>query len=544
MKGAEIVMKVYTEAGTPLTLAEPPIGKGGEGAIYRIDGNPGRVAKIYLDPADAASRRSKIEAMASISDLFQESGPLGTIAWPLGALYADSGATSFVGFGMRTVSTPITIDSLYEYPADPGANFSMFDKLCVIESIAALTDQAHKAGQVIGDYNDNNVPVLPGCRAALVDADSFHATIGGKTYPCAVCMPGYVAPEVLRNMHGFATYEDCTKETFTQKTDDWALAVHVFRMLFNGAHPYHCLPIPNANGSLPSILPIDKRVERGETPFFTAVPGVKLPPFTPDVDMLPPYLRSMFERAFVAGHADPSRRPSAAEWQQVIARYKGDVRQCCCNQAHWHWEQRPACPYCEADARAAKALQNIGAAAARARRSTPKPATSGVAQRAAHVAAMAPRTASSGGAAARTAHAGAAAVAAAPAPAFTSLHLSKGAYWTLTLLLSLVVVVVAGWITPAASTVYLLLFGAYDLWMQGVVVVSGIAGTCLYNSLWADADSPKHYVLATLSSLVGIVVAALALCLLGMLVSFVISVVSTILIAIFIVAILIGLLNS
>lgn len=541
MKGAEIAMNVYTEAGTPLTLADPPIGKGGEGAIYRIDGNPGRVAKIYLDPADAASRRNKIEAMASISDLFQENGPLGTIAWPLGALYADPGAASFVGFGMRTVSTPITIDSLYEYPADPDANFSMLDKLCVIESVAALTDQAHKAGQVIGDYNDNNVAVLPGCRAALVDADSFHATIGGKTYPCAVCMPGYAAPEVLRNMHGFATYEDCTKETFTQKTDDWALAVHVFRTLFNGAHPYHCLPIPNANGSLPSVLPIDKRVERGETPFFTAVPGVKLPPFTPDADMLPPYLHALFERAFVAGHADPSRRPSAAEWQQAIARYKGDVRQRCCNQAHWYWEQRPSCPYCEADARAAKALRSIGAA--RSPHAAPKPAASGAAQRSAHAAAIVPRTASTGGAAARPANAGAAA-AAAPAAAFTSLHLSKGAYWTITLLLSLAVVVAAGWITPAAGAVYLLLFGAYDPWMQGAVAVSGIAGTCLYNSLRADSDSPKHYVLATLSSLAGIVAAALALCLLGMLVSFVVSVITTVLVAVFIVAILIGLLNS
>ncbi|MFR1641048.1 MAG: hypothetical protein ACLSVD_19080 [Eggerthellaceae bacterium] len=268
---------------------------------------------------------------------------------------------------------------------------------------------------MIGDYNDNNVAVLPGCRAALVDADSFHATIGGKTYPCAVCMPGYAAPEVLRNMHGFATYEDCTKETFTQKTDDWALAVHVFRTLFNGAHPYHCLPIPNANGSLPSVLPIDKRVERGETPFFTAVPGVKLPPFTPDADMLPPYLRALFGAPRRRAPIPPAA--SAAEWQQAIAvqRRRAATH---CNQAHC----TGAKPYrlLRSDARAARPS---GVGAARSPHAAPKPAASGAAA-AAHAAAMVPRTASTGGAA-HPANAGAAA-AAAPAAAFTSLHLSKG----------------------------------------------------------------------------------------------------------------------
>ena len=523
-------MKVFTEAGTPITLVEPPIGKGGEGAIYLIDGNPGKVAKLYLDPADAAQRRGKIEAMSSISDLFDGSGPLETVAWPLGALYADAGACDFIGFGMRKVSTPITIDSLYEYPPDPSANFSMIDKLNVVESIASLTEAAHEAGQVIGDYNDNNVPVLPGCRAALVDADSFHAAIGGKTYPCTVCMPGYVAPEVLRNMRGFSTYEECTRETFTEKTDDWALAVHVFRMLFNGAHPYHCLPLPDATGSLPAVLPIDKRVERGETPFFAHVPGVKLPLFSPDVDMLPPYLRNLFERAFVAGHADPSRRPSASEWKQAVARYKGDVKRCANNHAHWHPKQLSTCPYCEADARANQALRAIGTTRAQPQQAANVAAAVAVPR---PVPSLTPKPA-----------AAAAVAVSSPATTFTSVRLSKGAYWVVTILLSLAIAVTVGWIAPVAGFLYMLLFGSYEPWMQAAVISSSLAGTCLYNRSRADTDSFKHYALAGLSSLAGIVVAAGALCLLGILVSLVMSLITALLVGAFIVAILIGLLNS
>ncbi|WP_080798058.1 hypothetical protein [Arabiibacter massiliensis] len=511
-------MKARTRTGALLRLEEPPLGKGGEGSIHRIAGRPGEVAKLYLDPADAAKRREKIEAMASIGDGVVRRFDPGTVAWPLEALYADDGSGRFVGFTMPEVPTPIAIDALYEYPPAPDANFSMRDKLGVAQAVADLTDAAHRAGQVIGDYNDNNVPVLPGCRAALVDVDSFHATVGGRTFPCTVCMPGYAAPEVLRNMRGSASFEACAKPTFTQRTDDWALAVHVFRMLFNGAHPYHCVPLPKANGSLPAVLPVDKRVERGETPFFARVPGAKLPPFAPDVALLPSYLRELFERAFVAGHADPDARPSAAEWSRALARYRAGVRQCGRNEAHWYGAHLDACPYCEADERAGRALARSGLL----RAPSPLPAP------------PAPALPAS-----------AAACAALPAArAFSSRRLSRRGFTALSVLVGAAVGTGLVLLTPLPCLLFAALLGSWEPWMQMAAVGAGAAGSWAYAGRAARSDSWASGLLAAAAAVCGIVVAALALALLFALVGFVMEALSGILMGAFLLAILAGLLNG
>lgn len=350
-------MRVFTHDGTALTLLEPPLGKGGEGAVYCIEGHSDKLAKIYLDASDAAARRPKIEAMASISGAIERESSLANVAWPLGALYADSAARQLVGFGMRKVDACGSLDELYEYPPTASSLLDMRDKLDLLVSLADITATLHRFGQVVGDFNTNNIPVLQSRRAVgLVDADSFHASIGGRTYPCTVCMSGYMAPELVRNVRG-TTFEACTKPTFTQATDNFSLAVHVFRMLFNGCHPYYCQTMPAANGSVPAPLPVEKRVERGETPFFVDVPGAKVPPYAPDVAMLPSYLRTLFERAFVRGQTNPDARPSAQQWKDALIRFRSELATCQSGRGHGFWNGLSACPYCAADQRCGQNLR-------------------------------------------------------------------------------------------------------------------------------------------------------------------------------------------
>ena len=81
-------MMVYTEHGERVVLADKPLAQGGEGAIYKMNGRPRLVAKIYL--ADAEEHREKIEAMVSVYPQIANSQALEHIAWPMGALYADA----------------------------------------------------------------------------------------------------------------------------------------------------------------------------------------------------------------------------------------------------------------------------------------------------------------------------------------------------------------------------------------------------------------------------------------------------------------------
>ncbi|MGI5884537.1 MAG: hypothetical protein ACOX83_06155 [Candidatus Spyradocola sp.] len=343
-------MIAYTQSGAARTLREPPLSAGGEGAVYEIQGNSGFVAKIYHDPADAKAREQKILTMAQIArtPLFNKEKLGHDIAWPLAPLY--DAAHAFCGFEMMRIDGNRELEDLYVYPSPPGSAVTMQDRVTALLSLCSAIERLHRVWQIFGDFNPNNIKIMPDYSVRLVDADSYHVRLGDKVFRCVVCAPGYVAPEVIRACAG-TTYADCPGTTFTPESDNFALAIHCFRMLMNGCHPFSSRPVPPAVGSAPAPLSLDKRVERGETPFFSRVPNAAPPVFAPDVDSLPPYLRALFRRAFVTGHANPAARPTAGEWRTALERLRRELVPCTHNPLHAYWNGAPACPYCEADAR-------------------------------------------------------------------------------------------------------------------------------------------------------------------------------------------------
>lgn len=363
-------MKVYTLKHTELTLIEPPIGSGGEGAVYKIQGYPRKAAKIYHDcilgdPAEAKKYENKIMAMIDISKeaAFINRRISEDIAWPLSPLYDEN--NRFVGFGMNCISADGELDDLYAYPPERNTP-CMTEKVDILINLCDVIGRLHSIGQVFGDFNPNNIRIRTDRTVCFVDADSYHIRHNGKEYRCTVCFPGYMAPELIRACKG-TTFEACPYQTFTEYTDRFSLAIHIFRILMNGCHPYTCAKDPGVKVSLPAVTAGD-RVERGETVFFKVVPNYTAPPYTPDVEALPPYIRRLFERAFVAGHTAPDQRPGAEEWKQALMRYRGELRPCGHgNKLHAYWNGYHTCPYCEADSRYRNKIQTrpfIPAAAA------------------------------------------------------------------------------------------------------------------------------------------------------------------------------------
>ena len=64
-------MDAYTLSGKMITIQEPAIKSGGEGAVYNILGYNNAVAKIYLSKADAKERESKIREMSGMSETLE-----------------------------------------------------------------------------------------------------------------------------------------------------------------------------------------------------------------------------------------------------------------------------------------------------------------------------------------------------------------------------------------------------------------------------------------------------------------------------------------
>ena len=495
-------LTAYTKMNTKLTLSL--IASGGEGSVYSIVGYPKKVAKIYhdSDSAEAMSKREqKVDAMLDMrnSQIFQSVG-LGTnIAWPLGGLYADEQHKKFIGFGMDRISASTELDELYSYPVKDSCTITIKDKIACLLSICDVIERIHLAGQVFGDFNPNNIKVNPDFSVSFVDADSYHIINSGKTYKCIACAPGYVAPEVIRACKG-STYAECAETTFTQSSDLFSLAIHIFRMLMNGCHPYSIERQNRPIGSAPAPKPIDKQVEDGKTPFFMSIPNFRAPSYAPEINALPPYIRALFFRAFVDGHSNPTARPTIQEWKNALNRYQANIIQCKDNRTHYYWRETVACPYCAAELRfKAKCNSNVSVKQHNAsnKQINYKRPTASLPNNSAKVNVVYNgNTYHSKPGAVNTPYV---------ATSKTTISLSDKIYWIITMAASITVqILLAINVLPG---IYNSLFGDNALAAVGIVgsTIAGIVGCGFYNGLWSHwANYSKQswwdYILSVLVS--------------------------------------------
>lgn len=481
-------MIAYTVNHTMLTLKDPPLSSGGEGTVYEIQGYPKRVAKIYHDPADAKTREEKISAMVNISNdyTFRNANLSQDIAWPLSPLYDST--HNFIGFGMARISATTELDDLYVYPSK-NQTVNMKEKVKILISLCDVIDRLHGTGQVFGDFNPNNIKVKSDSTVSFVDADSYHVRSGIQEYRCVVCAPGYVAPEVIKACKGGITYADCPGSTFTKNTDHFALAIHVFRMLMNGCHPFICERYVVHGGSTPAPKPMDKRVESGETPFFKTIPNYTTPHYAPDIKAFPSYIRDLFKQAFVDGHTNPNSRPNAMTWKTALARFEGELVKCNHgNNGHYYWKDYHTCPYCEADARH---NQKIRVALPPVGQFTAPSTTQGN---------SVPTNTANNSTSSATQKA-------TPMPTIPVVPASKKWwFWLLTIALSMTGVHALG--TYVLPEIYWSIYGEEMLVYIGVIgsMISGIVGTFLYNIKWTRGKTLgchdwKDYILSVLTSL-------------------------------------------
>lgn len=463
-------MNVFTSSGKMIALEEPPLASGGEGTVYKIVGYPKKVAKIYHNLSDAKAKEGKITEMVKISKgrSFQSTKLAQDVAWPLSPLF--DAKHNFIGFGMNYIHANDELDDLYVYPPKDNANVTVVNKIACAISLCDVVERLHSQGQCFGDGNPVNLKIDHNFKVCFLDADSFQFNSNGTAYKCEVCAPGYVAPELIHKCKG-TTYSKYPGETFNEYTDNFSLAIHIFRLLFNGAHPYICQRQIKRVGSAPAPKSMDKRVESGETPFFKSVPNYTTPNYAPDIKSIPPYIRDLFERSFVIAHTDPGKRPSATEWKVALQKMQGDLKQCSKNHTHYYWGGNNNCPYCDADKRYSEKMKS--SMANTGNKSNCKALTPS-----------------------RTVPIATPVVAAtANASSSNITHGTSGfVFWAVTILTSIVSMITLGcYVLPE---LYYSITGEQTLAMIGVVgsCVSGFIGTLIYNIFWTSGKHQGRYV--------------------------------------------------
>ena len=336
------------KGGIQYNLEARPFAQGGEGQIFNIDGNAGKVAKLYKQGRITTEQERKLIKMIMTPP---SQDVLDQIAWPLDVLY-DNGQA--VGFVMRKFKLKEDLNVIYEYgssskyPEIPWGN-----KIRIAKNLCAVLDAVHEAGHVCGDLNPKNISVDPNTgHITFVDTDSYHITDGNTVYRCNVGMPEYLPREIqVKMQNGLAA---ASLPTFSQDTDNFALAVHIFQLLMNGCHPFACMCVPSAD----SVVYPDTSdsILKGECPFLMNVPGKKIPLYAPPIDILPDELQKLFKLAFVDGHTTPSARPSAETWYYALDRLENSLKKCRNVAHHEYYKNLPDCPWCAADARFSSAL--------------------------------------------------------------------------------------------------------------------------------------------------------------------------------------------
>ena len=342
-------------SGKSYQLAEKPFSSGGEGDIYGITSMPGGVVKVYHADRVTQELEEKLLVMyrhPPSREIFAQ------IAWPVDVVYDTNGA--FRGFVMLRLNITHELSAIYAYP--PKKNISYKAKIIIAQNICAVISEIHKAGFVFGDFNPKNIGIdLNTCRVAFLDTDSYHIVDGSHTYRCNVCLDGYVAPELLKKCEPYKTdaYAQAPLPTFTQETDNFALAIHIFRLLMNGYTPFNGIR-ESENASTASPGTGNQAIKRDS---YCFKPGNKPQSVAvPPLSALPGEIADLFARAFMYGRVAPAQRPTAAEWHTALLNYENSLVNCPNNSAHMYQKGLQSCPWCEADGRyaAATAAPSMG----------------------------------------------------------------------------------------------------------------------------------------------------------------------------------------
>ncbi|MFA0815523.1 MAG: hypothetical protein ACC608_07000 [Anaerofustis sp.] len=358
-------MITYGLSGQQYLLEDKAFRCGGEGDIHPIPNHRDRLAKIYHAGYASEELEQKLKLMVC-----NPPNPkvLSQIAWPLDVLYDEQ--KTFVGFVMPKLDITDELIELYKYPSVRYRHITMKQKLIVAENICAVISGIHKAGYIFGDFNPHNIGVnLENGHVAFLDTDSYHIRDpqSGMTYRCNVCLDGYVAPELLRACEPYKkdAYAVAPLPTFTKQTDNFALAIHIFRLLMNGYTPFNGIRISEtASTASPGVGNL--AVKRGS---YCFKPGNKpQAAAVPPVEILSEELNDLFTRAFLSGRYHPEERPSAIEWHAALLRYEKQLKPCGVNRAHQYLKTLDRCPYCAADKRYAASLVMPPARSAAGRR--------------------------------------------------------------------------------------------------------------------------------------------------------------------------------
>ena len=228
-------------------------------------------------------------------------------------------------------------------------------QICV--KIARGVKRLHAAGLAHSDLSYKNVLVDPvGRDATIIDIDGL--VVPGLYPPDVIGTADFIAPEVLSTKH--LEMRDPNRKHANRLTDLHALAVMIYMYLLY-RHPLKGGKINSLDTEQDDLLSMGEKAlfiehptDLSNRPKLDQVSKWALP--WADVNKLPyhitgPYLRSLFEQAFVKGLHHPQSRPNADAWEHALLKTTDLMQPCSNKDCDQQWfvfdnTSSPRCPFC------------------------------------------------------------------------------------------------------------------------------------------------------------------------------------------------------
>jgi len=311
------------------------LGRGGEAAVYLVEGQPELVAKIYHQPP-GPEKAEKLSRMVE----FQSERLLALSAWPVGTL-STPGNHSTAGFLMKNLKGFKDIHLLYNPKSrarefTPKANWRFL--IHTASNVARAFSAIHDHGHVIGDVNQSNVRVSPETAiVGLIDCDSFQISSNGKLYPCEVGVPLYTPPELQE-----VEFREVVR---TPNHDNFGLAVLIFHLLCMGRHPFAGKFLGRGE------MPIEKAIAENRFAFAKDVQRTQMlpPPACITLAHLPEEIGTLFTSAFGPDGARGGR-PDGRQWIAALDSLSKHLFLCSSNKTHLYFNGLSSCPWCPIEA--------------------------------------------------------------------------------------------------------------------------------------------------------------------------------------------------
>ncbi len=232
-----------------------------------------------------------------------------------------------------------------------------FKYVLICLRIARAVRRMHAAGLAHSDLSYKNVLIDPMTgNAAIIDIDGL--VVPGKFPPDVIGTPDFIAPEVMATKHLPKT--DAGRKLPSINTDRHALAVMIYMYLLY-RHPLRGGKVNDLDAQKDEELSMGQKAlfvehptDATNRPKLNQVKPTQLP--WADVNKIPytitgPYLKKLFDDAFITGLHNPMQRPTADDWENALIKTV-DLMQPCqnpkCDQKWFVFDNstRPTCPFC------------------------------------------------------------------------------------------------------------------------------------------------------------------------------------------------------